>query len=181
MVLVVKLNALLEKYESKIDPLLEKADAVLTTTSEKVSSIGTKAEVILTQGEELTEMVHSRVDTTTLAVHRTVFTPLIGVNSLIAGVRRGAETFAKRQQKTMTDILPPSSVPSAQTPIQETIPIENTEIQAATNQSVAVAETKKILKVDETSNLSTITSVNNLVSNRAEPQLVVVGSRKEDG
>jgi uncharacterized protein YoxC len=175
VLLVLKLNTLLVKYEQKIDPLLDKADRVLTTTTEKVNIIGTKAEEILNQGEELTEMVHSRVDTTTYAVQRTVFTPLIGVNSLLAGIRSGARTFATRQQQTIQEVVQKE----AAQPVQAANPaatVSNTAVKPAETQ----LERKNSPDVDQTTNLSGAYSVNSMVSNGAEPQLVTVGSRKEN-
>lgn len=93
-----KLNALLEEYRRKIDPLLAKADAVLTVTNDKVNTLGEKAEDLLSQGEAVAETVHERVDRTTLAVQRTVNAPLIGVNSVAAGVTRAWATFSRLQQ-----------------------------------------------------------------------------------
>jgi uncharacterized protein YoxC len=178
--LVFKLNALLEKYERKIDPLLAKADEVLTTTTEKVNSIGTKAEEILTQGEELTEMVHTRVDTTTQAVQKTVFTPLIGVNSLIAGVKRGAETFARRQQQTL------SGVPS-QTSVNDVVPVPLASDPVITSDTVpddllpVSSDANNSRKFDQTANRTDSYSVNKTVSNGAELQPVSLGTRKDNG
>ncbi|MDX1932053.1 MAG: hypothetical protein SFU56_05565 [Capsulimonadales bacterium] len=152
--LVLRLNALLEKYEQKIDPLLQKADTVLTLTTEKVSSIGTKAEEILTQGEELTEMVHSRVDTTTYAVRRTVFTPLIGLNSVLAGLRRGAETFTRRQQETITQSV-------------------------RTENPVPVPEIRPM--VGQTPNLNGSETVMRAEDNGAESRQITLSSRTEKG
>ena len=175
--LIVKLNALLEEYRQKVDPLLAKIDTVLTVTSEKVTTIGAKAEEILTQGEEITEMVHSRVDTTTYAVQRTVFTPLIGVNSLIAGLKRGAETFASRQQKSLTEAVraePPTvSVAKADaTMAAETVP----EVQTVEVLPLLPLEEKNI---NQTVNQNPVYSVNTVVSNGTQPQQIVIGSRKE--
>jgi hypothetical protein len=112
---ISKMNALLEEYRAKIDPLLEKADRVLTVTGDKVNSIGGKAETILTQGEEVATSVHERVDRTAAVVQRTVNAPLIGINSLAAGMTRAWETFARLQSQgdgaKLPGALPPIQVP----------------------------------------------------------------------
>jgi hypothetical protein len=97
--LLTKLNALLEEYRAKIDPLLEKADRVLTVTGDRVNSIGEKAETILTQGEEVATSVHTKVDRTAAVVQRTINAPLIGVNSLAAGITQAWGTFARLQNR----------------------------------------------------------------------------------
>jgi uncharacterized protein YoxC len=171
--LVLKLNALLEKYERKIDPLLQKADIVLTITTEKVNSIGTKAEEILNQGEELTEMVHSRVDTTTSAVQRTVFMPLIGVNSLLAGIKQGTRTFANRQQKTIKDAVQSDTVTGINA-------VGNADSSKAERLELT-SERKNSANVSQSPNILPPISVNSMVNNGAEPQLVSVGARKENG
>jgi hypothetical protein len=99
VLLIIKMNALLEEYRAKIDPLLEKADRVLTVTGDKVNSIGGKAETILTQGEEVANSVHERVDRTAAVVQRTINAPLIGINSLAAGMTRAWETFGRLQNR----------------------------------------------------------------------------------
>jgi len=62
-----------------------------------VDRIGGKAEMILTQGEEVATVVHERVDRTTAVMQRTINAPLIGVNSLAAGMTRAWATFAALQ------------------------------------------------------------------------------------
>ena len=94
-----KINAKLEALTPKVEPLLQKVDNVLTITNDKVAVIGDKAEDILTQGEEVAESVHQKVDRTATAVQRTVHAPIIGLNSIAAGVSRGMETFGKLQRE----------------------------------------------------------------------------------
>jgi len=93
------LNAKLEDLVAKVDPLLAKSDEILTVTHNKIASIGDKAEEILAQGEETAESVHHKVDKTASAVQRTIHAPIIGVNSLAAGISRGVETFGKLQRQ----------------------------------------------------------------------------------
>lgn len=95
-----KLTAKLEELIAKADPLLAKADAALTVTNEKITSIGDRAEGILAQGEETAESVHHKVDRTATAVQRTIHAPIIGLNSLAAGVSRGVRTFSRLQRET---------------------------------------------------------------------------------
>lgn len=113
--LLYKVNHLLEEYRTKIDPALDKVNQVLEITARRVDSIGGKAERILMQGEEITENVHHRVERTASSVQRTVNAPLIGVNSLAAGLGRGLATFARLQNRekrpaelpVITTIAPP--------------------------------------------------------------------------
>lgn len=96
---VWKLHNLLEKYEARINPVIDKADHVLNLISEKVDTIGGKAESILTQGEEMAESVHEKVDRTATTVQRTINAPIIKVNSLAAALTQGFATFTRLQQK----------------------------------------------------------------------------------
>lgn len=98
--LVWKLNSILERYEEKIEPVLEKADSVLTLIGEKTDSIGGKAEILLTQGEEMAENVHDKVDRTATAVQQTINAPIIRANSLAAAVTEGWATFRRLQART---------------------------------------------------------------------------------
>lgn len=94
-----KLTAKLEELLAKAEPLLAKADEALTVTNEKITAIGDKAEGILAQGEETAESVHHKVDRTATAVQRTIHAPIIGLNSLAAGVSRGVQTFSRLQRE----------------------------------------------------------------------------------
>jgi hypothetical protein len=96
---VSKLNAKLEELTAKVDPLLTRADEMLTLTNDKLSAIGDRAEEVLARGEETAESVHQKVDKTATAVQRTIHAPIIGLNSLAAGVSRGVETFGKLQRR----------------------------------------------------------------------------------
>lgn len=100
--LLLKMNRTLEEYRVRVDPLLDKADHMLSLTTEKVNSIGGKAEVILAQAEEVTGTVHEKVDRTTQAVQRTIHAPIIGINSVAAGLTRGWNTFSRLQQTAPT-------------------------------------------------------------------------------
>lgn len=92
------LNTKLEDLIGRAEPLLIKADDLLTLTNTKLASIGDKAEGILAQGEETAENVHHRVDKTATAVQRTIHAPIIGLNSLAAGISRGVATFGNLQR-----------------------------------------------------------------------------------
>ncbi len=98
--MVWKLHNILEKYEARINPVIEKADQVLTVISEKVDTIGGKAENILTQGEEMAESVHEKVDRTATTVQRTINAPIIKANSWAAALTQGLSTFTRLQQQT---------------------------------------------------------------------------------
>lgn len=110
---LTKLNARLEELIGKADPLLAKTDQILTVTNEKVASLGDRAEGILTQGEETAESVHHKVDKTATAVQRTIHAPIIGLNSLAAGVSRGVETFGKLQRGVVSGAATPAGVRKA--------------------------------------------------------------------
>jgi hypothetical protein len=92
---LLKLTAIIEAYQSKLDPLLIKAEAVLTSANDTLETISGKAESILGQGEAMTMQVSGRVDQTTSMVQRTVNAPFIGINATIAGVTRGLRTFSQ--------------------------------------------------------------------------------------
>lgn len=93
-----KLNAKLAEVTEKVEPLLIKADEMMTMANEKLGSIGDKTEDILIQGEETAGLVHDKVDRTAVAVQRTIHAPIIGLNSIAAGVARGVLTFGRLQQ-----------------------------------------------------------------------------------
>jgi uncharacterized protein YoxC len=126
---ISKMNALLEEYRAKIDPLLEKADRVLTVTGDKVNSIGGKAETILTQSEEMATSVHERVDRTAAVVQRTVNAPLIGINSLAAGMTSAWTTFARLQSPQGN----PVRLPDALSPLQVPVGVRSNGTDAATD------------------------------------------------
>ena len=94
---LLKLNATLEAYQARIDPLVEQAQSILTVANSKLNSIGDKTEAILTQGEVTAEVVHETVEKTASMVQRTVNTPLIGLNALSAGLSRAVRTFGSLQ------------------------------------------------------------------------------------
>jgi len=93
-----KANAVLEGYRSKVEPVLSKIDGFLDVAREKLVSIGERTEAILEQGEEMTASVHDRVEKTSAVVQHTVNAPLIGINSVWAGVSRGVRTFGSLQR-----------------------------------------------------------------------------------
>lgn len=99
---LTRLNSKLSELIDKADPILAKIDEALTVTNNKIAAIGDKAEGILAQGEETAETVHHKVDKTATAVQRTVHAPIIGLNSLAAGLSRGVETFGKLQRRSGT-------------------------------------------------------------------------------
>lgn len=101
-----RLNTKLEELTARVDPLLAKTDQILTVTNDKITSLGDKAEGILAQGEEVAENVHHKVDRTATAVQRTIHAPIIGINSLAAGVTRGVETFGQLQRGRNGTSLP---------------------------------------------------------------------------
>jgi len=104
--LVWRLNTILERYEGKIEPVLNKADAVLTLIGEKTDSIGGKAEHLLSQGEEMAGSVHEKVDQTATIVQRTVNAPIIGINSFATAVTEGLTMFTRLQKRIIQGTEP---------------------------------------------------------------------------
>ena len=92
-VALLKLNARLDDFAQKLDPLLQKADTALTVTTETVESLGSRAEMVLAQGEAAVEIVQEKVDRTAHTVQQVVNAPVIKANSLLAGVTQGWATF----------------------------------------------------------------------------------------
>lgn len=97
---LLKLNARLDDFSHRLDPLLQKADDALTITTETVEMLGSRAESVLSQSEAAVETVHEKVDRTAIAVQQVVNTPIIKANSIVAGVSRGFSTFARLQKHT---------------------------------------------------------------------------------
>ena len=96
---LIKLNARLEEFARRLDPLLQKADEVLTITTETVEMVGSRAETLLAQSEATVETVHEKVDRTASTVSHVVNAPIIRANSLLAGVTQGFSTFARLQKR----------------------------------------------------------------------------------
>jgi hypothetical protein len=96
--LLFRVNTVLEAFQARLDPLLTKADVLLATATEKVDSIGGKTEAILGEAEATAGAAHDRVERTAAVVQQTVSRPIVGVNALVAGVTRGAATFAALQR-----------------------------------------------------------------------------------
>lgn len=145
--LLARTNQLLNQIASRVDPTLEKADEVLAVVADRVSVIGERTEGLLTQGEAVVETVHDRVDRTTSAVQRTINAPLIGVNSLAAGLSRGLHTFSRlqEQQRRRTGIAPTAlttAVPERTTAAYEAY--EENAPQAAPENAVVPPETTSV-------------------------------------
>lgn len=96
---LTKISSLLEQLTTQAEPVLGKTEEILTVVSDKVASIGDRAEGILAQGEEAAESVHDKVDKTATAVQRTVHAPIIGLNSLAAGLSEGIKAFGTLQRQ----------------------------------------------------------------------------------
>ena len=101
-----KLNAKLESLEAKVDPLLVKAEEILTLANAKIVTLGERTEGILTHGEALAEEVHEKIDRTASGVQRTVNAPIIGLNSVAAGLMQGLQTFRLLQRRQATSKTP---------------------------------------------------------------------------
>jgi uncharacterized protein YoxC len=125
-VVLYRLNAKLEEVTLKVDPLLSRTEDLLTVANEKLTTIGGKAEVILTQTEAVTTGVQAKVEKTATAVQRTIHAPIIGANSLAAGLLQGFATFTRLQstQKPVTTVtaLVPVDTETELVPVTETLP-----------------------------------------------------------
>jgi len=99
-----KANLLLESYQSKVDPILTKLDSILVLAQDKLVTVGGQTEAILEQGEEMTGNVQERVERTSIVVQRTVNAPLIGINSIWAGLARGVKTFGNLQRDSIAEL-----------------------------------------------------------------------------
>jgi len=97
-----KLNAKLESLEAKVDPLVIKAEEILTLTNEKIVTLGERTEGILTHSEAVAEEVHDKVERTATGVQRTINAPIIGLNSVAAGLVQGLQTFRLLQREQTT-------------------------------------------------------------------------------
>jgi uncharacterized protein YoxC len=106
---LAKLNAKLESLESRIDPLLVKTEEILTLTNDKIVTFGERTEGILTHGEAVAEEVHDKVERTATTVQRTINAPIIGLNSVAAGLVRGLYTFSHLQKRQKDKIEEPLS------------------------------------------------------------------------
>jgi hypothetical protein len=96
-----KSNDFLEAYQSRVEQVLTKVDGILVIAEEKLVTIGGQTEAILEQGEELTTNVNERVEKTSVVLQRTVNAPLIGINSVWAGLTRGVKTFGSLQRDSI--------------------------------------------------------------------------------
>lgn len=92
-----RLNAKLEELTARVEPLLSKTEGLLTIANEKAVTLGDSAERILGHGEVTAATVQDRVGRTAMTVQRTVNAPIVGLNSLAAGVSRGFATFTRLQ------------------------------------------------------------------------------------
>lgn len=119
---VRKLTALVESYQAKIDPILQKTDSLLGIATEKLDSIGGKTESILAQSEAMTANVHEKVDKTATIVQRTVNAPIIGINSVWAGVSRGVRTFGSLQRETAAKVVDDTETASV-VATQQAVPV----------------------------------------------------------
>ena len=119
---VRRLTVLVESYQAKIDPVLDKADVLLAMATEKLSSIGGKTEAVLAQTEAMTANVHDKVDKTATIVQRTVNAPIIGINSVWAGVSRGVKTFGTLQRDTAPQIADVETSPIT-TVVRQSAPV----------------------------------------------------------
>lgn len=137
-----KLHTLLEKYEARINPVIDKADQVLNLISEKVDTIGGKAESILTQGEEMAESVHEKVDRTATTVQRTINAPIIKANSWAAALKQGFSTFTRLQLKQESGRHSPYAMELDETPEEMEIwtSASNTAIASANEATDALIE-----------------------------------------
>ncbi|HVK06236.1 MAG TPA: DUF948 domain-containing protein [Armatimonadaceae bacterium] len=111
IIIMARLNAKLEEVTTRVDPLLNRVETLMVEANDRLNTIGDKAEVILTQGEAVATTVHDRVDRTATAVTRTVNAPLIGINSIAAGLSAGWEAFTHSSRRRADSRLSPYALP----------------------------------------------------------------------
>jgi hypothetical protein len=100
-VLLYQLNTKLESLTAQVEPLLGKADQTLALANEKLASIGSTTESLLAHGEAVAATVEAKTETTARMVQKTVYTPFVGVNALLAGVVAGARALGGRQRRNV--------------------------------------------------------------------------------
>lgn len=95
-VLLHRLNARLEALSAQVEPLLQKTEATLNLANEKLAAIGSTTESLLAHGDAVAATVEARTETTTRLVQKTIHTPLVNLNALVAGVLAGTKALGTR-------------------------------------------------------------------------------------
>jgi hypothetical protein len=91
-----KVNARLEALTLQVEPLLQKADQALALANEKLETIGTTTESLLAHGDAVAATVEAKTETTSRLVQKTIYTPFVSLNALLAGVSAGAKALRGR-------------------------------------------------------------------------------------
>jgi hypothetical protein len=111
--MMLAMRSEIERRETQISSLLERAEQILIAAAAMVETVGESTERILSQGEHAAERVNETVDRTTTIVQRTVYRPLISVNSVAAGLTRGILTFTNLQRTIPGQAsMPPDAIPT---------------------------------------------------------------------
>jgi uncharacterized protein YoxC len=101
------LQAKVDEALTRVEPVLDKTVQTLDSVQRVTSNIGERADAILGRGEELTDGIARKVETTASVVQKAVSTPLINASSLIAGVTEGllslTRQFGKSRNHTTED------------------------------------------------------------------------------
>lgn len=88
-----KLNARLEALTSQVEPVLQKADQALSLANEKLATVGSATESLLAHGDAVAATVEAKAETTSRLVQKTIHTPFVSLNALLAGVAAGAKAL----------------------------------------------------------------------------------------
>ena len=94
------LEAKLSELVGKLDPVLTKTTEALDTVQRVTSNVGDRADQILLRGENLTDDLAKKVESTSNVVQKAVATPLINISSLAAGVAETLSSLNRSWNKT---------------------------------------------------------------------------------
>ena len=100
-VVLHKVNSRLEALTLQVEPLLQKADQALALTNEKLATIGSTTESLLAHGDAVAATVEAKTEATSRLVQKTIHSPFVSLNALLAGVAAGAKALRARPSSSM--------------------------------------------------------------------------------
>lgn len=150
VVALSRLNAKLEELSARVEPLLTKTEGLLSLANEKAVTLGDSAERILSHGEVTAATVQDRVGRTAATVQRTVNAPIVGLNSLFAGLSQGVSTFTRLQSGGARTPQRRVSSPVAQAAAAAERPATREAAEEAVTGGAAVYEVTATPTSDET-------------------------------
>lgn len=107
---LVRLNTKLDELTRRVDPLVGTADQLLRLANEKLTTMSGVAENLLEHGEAVAATVHSRTESTSTVIQRTIMTPFVGANALLSGITHGFATFSRLQTRRAILTAPKPSI-----------------------------------------------------------------------